>query len=379
MNIDYLYTYYEDCNASANLDNRVCVLLFNAMSKQCKIRRKVSINGVKMWVCASTEQEYVDKVLSIAQKSQQVVDISAKNVFRTCAERWYLTFSKPNVSRVTALTYRRQLDMHILPVIGDKNIEDITSSDIQDIFNRMKADCKQATKNKVRIVLNQIFKMACDEGIISKNPMNSMSLRIKGSSASETKPYTVEQMRYFASNLKKITGIYDKIWLALSISLPLRPEEILGLKWKDISSKTLQINVHGTVTHPDRNKPEYKPVTKTASSTRTISFPEALLKYFPDRGEDEDFVIGSKSPLSYTQLRGMCKRIQKQIGFEESITPRRFRTTVATDISANTHDLKLVQQMLGHSTPQMTLKHYDKGRHTSADAANVICECYGIS
>ena len=25
-----------------------------------------------------------------------------------------------------------------------------------------------------------------------------------------------------------------------------------------------------------------------------------------------------------------------------------------------THDLKLVQQMLGHATPQMTLKHYDK-------------------
>ena len=73
---------------------------------------------------------------------------------------------------------------------------------------------------------------------------------------------------------------------------------------------------------------------------------------------------------------------QEQAGyalhFNETITPRRFRTTVATDISAETHDLKLVQRMLGHSTPQMTLKHYDKGRSTATDAAQAISKCYGF-
>ena len=34
--------------------------------------------------------------------------------------------------------------------------------------------------------------------------------------------------------------------------------------------------------------------------------------------------------------------------------------------------------MLGHSTPQMTLKHYDKGRSTAADAAQTISKCYGF-
>ena len=44
-----------------------------------------------------------------------------------------------------------------------------------------------------------------------------------------------------------------------------------------------------------------------------------------------------------------------------------------------THDLKLVQQMLGHATPQMTLKHYDKGRSTAIDASQAIGKCYGLS
>ncbi len=100
----------------------------------------------------------------------------------------------------------------------------------------------------------------------------------------------------------------------------------------------------------------------------------ALLK----RNEVRSFVIGGKHPISYTGLRFIRKRIARDIGYSGTITPRRFRTTVATDISDMTHDLKLVQKMLGHSTPQMTLKHYDKGRSTSVDATNAIERCYGF-
>ena len=34
--------------------------------------------------------------------------------------------------------------------------------------------------------------------------------------------------------------------------------------------------------------------------------------------------------------------------------------------------------MLGHSTPQMTLKHYDKGRSTAVDASAAISKAYGF-
>ena len=90
-------------------------------------------------------------------------------------------------------------------------------------------------------------------------------------------------------------------------------------------------------------------------------------------------MIGGPKPVSYTQLRGIRKRVNLDTRFGETITPRRFRTTVATDISAATHDLKLVQQMLGHATPQMTLRYYDKGRSGAIDASKAIEKCYGIN
>ncbi len=137
------------------------------------------------------------------------------------------------------------------------------------------------------------------------------------------------------------------------------------------------LRAHKTVTHPTRNEPEFKPYTKTASSVRTLIFPREILPYL-SRGNPEAFVIGGEKPVSYTQLRGIRKRVNWDTHFGETITPRRFRTTVATDISAMTHDLKLVQQMLGHATPQMTLKHYDKGRSGAIDASKAIGKCHGF-
>ena len=258
-------------------------------------------------------------------------------------------------------------------------MEDITVDDVQNIFNSFKEGTKKETKTKTKTVLTQIFKKAYEDEIIKRNPMLSTSLKITGDQSEPTQPYTVEQMRYLAAHLCDIDDETDRAWLALSICLPLRPEEVLGLKWNNINLDNLTIQIKNTVTHPTRNEPYFKEYTKTATSRRTLKLPSEIKQFLPQKRKAKDFVIGGEKPLSYTSLRHMRKRIAKKISFSESITPRRFRTTVATDISAQTHDIKLVQQMLGHSTPEITIKYYDKGRNTAADAASIITSCYNLT
>lgn len=378
MRIRSRYTRHEGHRLTALLDKRKHLSGSEReqsmpINKQ-KIRRQIVINGERVWVTANSEQEYVNKLLRLsgAMKPRS----KTRHNFEEYAERWFTIFSEPNIEHVTAVTYRRQLDKHIYPILKSKTVEEISFADIQAVFNAM-GDAKRETKNKTKIVLNQIFKLAIDEHLIMANPLQSTSLRIKGLDSTETEPYSVEQMKYLAAHLSDVKDVYERAWLALSISLPLRPEEVLGLRWQDIDDDgTLQ--VRSTVTHPDRNRPEFKPYPKTASSRRILTIPAKTFTYLPLRGDPDEFVIGGKDPISYTKLRGFRKRIQRDTGFSETITPRRFRTTVATDISDTTHDLKLVQHMLGHSTPQMTLKHYDKGRKSSLDASQAIKDCYGL-
>lgn len=80
--------------------------------------------------------------------------------------------------------------------------------------------------------------------------------------------------------------------------------------------------------------------------------------------------------MSYTQVRRMCDRIKKDTEFSENITPIRFRTTVLTDIYDQTKDIKLTQAAAGHTTADMTLKYYVKGREDIASATTAVGTVY---
>lgn len=109
------------------------------------------------------------------------------------------------------MSYRRQLDAHIYPILEEKDIEDITLADVMQVFNAMGDENAIGieTKKKVGTVLNQILCYAIDENIISKKPLEAYSFRIRGKESEPTKAYTVEQMRYIIEHLRDIRNEND--------------------------------------------------------------------------------------------------------------------------------------------------------------------------
>ncbi len=363
-----------------NLDNPIkiidgnmpCLPLTGDDTMAYKINRTVMINGQRKWIRANTEQEYFEKAVQLMGdcNSEQPTN---KYIFPSYAQKWFEVYGKPSVATVTALTYQRQIDKYLNPTFGEKYIEDITTADIQAMFNAM-GDCAKETKNKVKTVLRMIMSCAVEDGLISRNPMLSKRLRINGKQSEDTVPYSVEQMQYLVSNIGKVSASQDRAYIALQSLHPMRLEEVLGLKWKDIDLEGNHIYIRQVVTHPDRNQPEVKE-PKTEKSVRRIDLSTEAKKYL-SVGEPDSFVIGGEKPLSYTQVRRMCNRIRKQTGFSEGITPIRFRTTVLTDLYDQTKDIKLTQAAAGHTTADMTLKHYVKGRSSESMHENTITNLY---
>ncbi len=338
-----------------------------------KINRKFTFNGKKRSVHANSEQEYAEKIIEMLGATVTVGSlIENKHNFEQYARNWFETHS-PTIAKATTVNYERQLNSRLIPALGSKAVEDITTDDIQRLFNSMEGT--KATKEKPRIVLNMIFNSAYEDGIIDRNPMKSSRLKITGKASQETTPYTVEQIRFLVGRLEKVQEPGDRAFLALQALHAFRLEEVLGLKWADIDFANKIIHIRRAVTHPTRNRPDIKE-TKTKNSERNIALSQIAAKYLKP-GKADEFVLGGKEPLSYSQVRGLCKRIQRDTGFSENITPRRFRATVLTDIYDQTHDIKQAQAAAGHTTSAMTLKHYVKGRGTASEAAAAIDRLYG--
>lgn len=369
----------EDTSVEANLENGIAKrdqMPFQEENEMAKrIRRPYMINGVKCWLSGNSEQEILDAALKLSGGPAEMRPRSFRHNFRKYALNWFENFSKPNVATATATTYERQLRLYILPILGDLDLEEITISNVQSVFNQIHG--AKETKVKCKNVLNMIFRLAVDEGFMLKNPLEASSFRIRGSASKETEPYSVREMQYMVQHISDLTNPFDVAYMALQTLQPLRLEEVLGLKWGDIDEEEMVIYVRRAVTHPTRNEPEIKS-TKT-DEEREVSLTRCALRHLVSipKGRPSDFIVGGEEAFTYTQVRRMCQRIARQMRFKGKITPRRFRATVLTDIYEQTRDIKLTQLAAGHKTPDMTLRHYVKGRRISSDSARAIDRAYG--
>lgn len=356
-----------------HLDNSIAAVCMpsegdTTMAKH-KINQYITINGAKRWITADTMQEFAEKVIKLSGTAPE----PQKHPFDEYAWNWFNVYSKPTVATVTATTYERQLRAYLVPAFQSLAVEDIGPDEVQRLFNSMSG--AKTTKDKARMVLNQILDAAVEDKLISSNPLKSRRVKITGKASKATPPYTVEQMRYLIQHIGDIQSPVDRAYMALQALHPLRLEEVLGLAPEDIDCDSMTIHIRRAVTHPTRNQPEVKD-TKTESSHRTIGLSSLAVPYLQQLEAAGAFLFGGDKPLSYTQVRKMCQRIQRDTGFTENITPIRFRTTVLTDLYDQTKDIKLAQAAAGHTTSAMTLKYYVKGRETSSEAVAAVDRLY---
>lgn len=340
-----------------------------------KICRPVTINGKKRWISGNNEQEYAEALLA-AYGGNMEDQQQTRHLFNEWLQKYYREFvqhEQDSQKHTNDITMERMMRLHILPVFEGLDVEDVTPAHVQKMIRTMKGAAE--SKKKPLALVRRALDYAVEKRVIPFNPAKSSSVKLEGGKSKPTEPYSVEEMRYFVSHLQDITNPSDRNWLALITSNVLRPEEVLGIRGADIDFNTGKLFIHSTVTHPDRNQPVVKDETKTEKSTRWLTVDQETLKQLTPVGTNE-WMVGKDHPLSYTMVTKMCRRIAREISSPVPITPRRFRTTCATDLYEQTNDIKLLQEAGGWASAAIPLKHYAKGRKTTEAATAAFASVY---
>ena len=91
-------------------------------------------------------------------------------LFRDIAEKW-LEIKKPSIKEPSYHFYTGLFRSNILPALGDRVLQEIKQSDVQQLVNRYKTDGKHRTAMKIYQTLNAIFDFALGEELIDRSPM----------------------------------------------------------------------------------------------------------------------------------------------------------------------------------------------------------------
>ena len=288
--------------------------------------------------------------------------------FANVASQW-LSGVALKVKPSTYAGYKTTLDLHILPSFGNRNIQNVTTLDI-NLYAKEKLEAGRAdrkgglspkTVRDMLSIIKSIMDFAWGEKIIA----NRLSITYPKHQQPTIRVLSRQEQSILETALTTDIGIH-KLGILLCLYTGLRVGEICALRWQDISPEFDMLTVHQTLQRvKDFSDDESKTkilidLPKSLCSVRTIPIPTfltPLLQTFVSSGQA--FLLATDG-ATYTEPRTMQNhfaRIIKAANIPDA-NYHALRHTFATRCIEAGVDVKSLSEMLGHANVNITLNRY---------------------
>lgn len=303
---------------------------------------------------------------------------------------WFEVYAKPNLRFSTAEYYRRGIELHTIPYIGEVKLNQLTTRQIQNLYRELQQNGRRRAVQKskrpglssstirgVHTMLHSALDRAVKEKLLLHNPAEDCVVpKLQRQEMRTLKP---EDMRAYLEAAER-RGVLALFYLELVSGI--RKGELAALLWTDLDAE------HGTILvskQVGRNAQGELAICqpKTSNSVREISIPREaveLLVQEHQRHPESHYLFpsprtgGMYHPDSIVNLH---KKILKDAGLEY-IRFHDLRHTFATVALQSGVDVKTVSAMLGHYDAGFTLRTYTHtNRRMQEKAAEKMGEFHG--
>lgn len=314
-------------------------------------------------------------------------EINIKDHIRldTWYQEWMNVYKYDTIRENTKQYYNYVYSKHISPTLGNFQLSKITQLDIKKLLKSLdKNGYGYETRNKVRILLVDIFNKALINEYVRKNPAKGIAL--KRNEEVERRVLSEEEQAIFFDYSK---GTFYDNFFVTAIMTGMRIGEIAALRWKDIDWDKRVIHIRRTLIYQkfegDTKKEFHFGDPKTNTSVRDIPINKqcevALKRQYMQKSivsgkapitkkvdpefSDLLFTTRYNTPINSQIISDAIKRIVTEINYMrdyldeiETFSAHCFRHTFATRCFEAGIMPKTVQAYLGHATLQMTMDLY---------------------
>jgi Site-specific recombinase XerD len=300
---------------------------------------------------------------------------------------------KIDLRKSSSYSYKTRYDAHVRDSIGKKKLYDIKYSDMKNFYiSCLKKGLMLGTIGNIHIILNPIFKMAVRDNLIRTSPTEGVLVELKKydkTEKSKRHALTKEQQMIFMGYIAKNEewGNWKRLFTVL-LGTGMRIGELMGLTWNDVNFIKRTININHQLIYL-RKFGFHIENPKSLAGVREIPMlsvvHEALEEELQEQKEigfSEQTVDGYSRFVFYNSnkkcfctqmINDIIKQIYTSYNNEELESAKKenrepvliphfsshhFRHTFCTRFCENESNLKVIQEIMGHSSIKTTMDIY---------------------
>jgi integrase len=256
----------------------------------------------------------------------------------------------------TVRGYRTSLNERILPLVGDRKLNSITTSDLQEIVDgwQIEGQAPATIRNSLK-PLQAVFRRARTREGLALNPTHDLEL--PAPNPAEVQIVAPET----AAALLRALPFEDRAIWSTAIYAGLRYGELRALRWAaiDLVSKTIRVR-------ESWDPKEGSIAPKTRTSKRTTPMPEVIRASLVELrscrpGAPEDalvFATDDGSPFHAASIYRRADRAWAAAGISDRLRLHQARHTYASFMIAAGVNAKALSVFMGHSSIKVTFDLY---------------------
>ena len=297
---------------------------------------------------------------------------------RTTLSEWvtdtWLPMTATRVKPSTLFSYRRNLEIHVLPTLGRKTLQQITPTMLNTLYARLAIDdgsrnaLSAKTISYIHTTIHKVLADALDADLVGRNVAErAKPPRPSRRSTAGIQSWDADELRTF---LEAVTDTrLEAIW-RLAAMTGMRRGEVLGLRWADIDLDAARLSIRQALVAVGDEVIESTPKSHSARVVDLDAETVGLLrshraKQDEERAEwgtdyeDADLVVAKENgePIHPHTFSQSFERIIANAGLRR-IRLHDLRHTHASLALKAGVPVKVVSERLGHESPAFTLKQY---------------------
>jgi integrase len=336
-------------------------------------------------VYGKTRAEAVEKLRDLQKRreAEKPLKDSAMTV-SSWAEVWYRHLAATGRRQGTIDVYRSVVDVHVVPAFGSKALKAVKPSMVEQWLHELGQTYSQSMQRKAYAVMNGLMALAVRDGLIATNPVSSVA-RPKQAKPKQ-RALTPDEVR------RVLDACSEAPWgplVALIAATGLRRSEASGLLWEDVRDSSIVVSRALTRT---TNGLTLGP-TKSEAGQREVPLPDWAVKVLRQHRkaqaearlaagslwQNQDLVFTTELglPIEPSTLSKWYRGIAAQADVSDSGL-HALRHFAATQMLSSGATVRDVADLLGHSSPVVTLEVYAAAvPESQRKAVDAIAEALG--